>query len=58
MDVRSARDRLERAANRTWEAYRKYGPVDDGRPEGDEFEAALDALKSALIELKVIRANR
>jgi hypothetical protein len=42
--------KLQKAARRVWKAYREYGPVDDGRPEGDEFEAALDALMAAEID--------
>lgn len=38
---------LHLAARRVWKAYLKYGPVDDGRPEGDEFEQALDGLMIA-----------
>lgn len=32
---------LYRASDRVWKASMKYGPVDDGRPEGDEFDEAL-----------------
>ncbi len=42
-------DELNAAAGRVWDAFLDYGPVDDGRPEGDEFDAALDNLMSVAI---------
>jgi hypothetical protein len=33
------------AANRVWAASLKYGPVDNGTPEGDEFDDALLELR-------------
>src|SRR5688572_16248562 len=38
--------RLIQAADRVWRAFLKYGPVDDGRPEGDEFDDALVELRA------------
>jgi hypothetical protein len=35
------RQKLVRAARRVWRAFLAWGPVDDGRPEGDEFDRAL-----------------
>lgn len=32
------------AAQRTWKAFLKFGPVNDGRPEGDAFTVALENL--------------
>jgi hypothetical protein len=43
---------LVKAARRTWRAFLKFGPVDDGRPEGDEFDASLTGLKEAAREAK------
>jgi hypothetical protein len=43
------------AAERVWETYLAYGPVDDDRPEGDEFSAALDALMEAAAVLARVR---
>lgn len=49
-----AADKLQDAANRVLEAYRKYGPLGDedalGRPS--DFEAALDALMAAECEYR------
>ena len=39
---------LIRAAVAAWNAYIKFGPVDDGRPEGEAFEESLDALMAAI----------
>ena len=39
------KSRIVEAANRVWKAFMRYGPVDDGRPEGDEFDAALMDLR-------------
>jgi hypothetical protein len=47
MTMARLKDRLVEAANRVWHAWGKWGPVDDGRPEGDEFNEAL-------LELRVI----
>ena len=33
------------ASDRVWTTFLEYGPVDDGRPEGDEFDAALMNLR-------------
>lgn len=46
---RQALSDVLRACVRVRNAYYDYGPVDDGRPEGKEFEAALDSLISAAI---------
>ncbi len=35
------KSKMVEAANRVWKAFMAFGPVDDGRPEGDEFDAAL-----------------
>ncbi len=48
-------DNLIAAAERVWKAFLAYGPVDDGRPEGDEFDAALTALMEAKHEAKTAR---
>lgn len=40
------KDRLVEAAHRVWRAFLKFGPVDDGRPEGDEFDDALLHLRA------------
>lgn len=40
------KDKLAVAADRVWETWRKYGPVDDGRPEGDDFDEALLELRA------------
>ncbi len=34
-------------ANKCWDAFLNYGPVDDGRPEGDAFDEALMALRTS-----------
>ena len=34
-----------RAADKVWESFLAYGPVDDGRKNGEEFDAALVELK-------------
>jgi hypothetical protein len=39
-------DKYTAAANRVWKAFLAYGPVDDGRPEGDKFDEALTHLPS------------
>ena len=44
--------KLVGAARRVWRAFLKFGPVDDGRPEGDEFDRSLIAL-SATAKLAV-----
>lgn len=36
---------LTLAARRVWRAYLAWGPVDDGRPEGDKFTEALEELE-------------
>lgn len=36
------------AAKRVWQAYLNWGPVDDGTPQGIEFEEALGALRQAI----------
>lgn len=41
---------LFKAIKRVRDAYHGFGPVDDGRPEGDEFEASLDNLIATAIE--------
>jgi len=43
---------LVKAAEVTWDAFLAYGPVDDGRPEGDAFDTALTALMEATCEAK------
>ncbi len=45
-------NKLFAASQRVCEAYLAYGPVDDGRPEGDDFEAALDSLMKATVGAK------
>jgi hypothetical protein len=50
---REVLEALVLAAERADAAYSKYGPVEDGRPEGRRFERALDRLSKALIEAKV-----
>lgn len=45
-------DPLLLAVRRVWNAFLAYGPVDDGRPEGDEFDASLMALMEAYHEAK------
>jgi hypothetical protein len=51
--------KLFEAADRVWKASQKYGPVDDGRPEGDEFDDALLNLRvvSKAFE-QLVRAER
>jgi hypothetical protein len=39
--------KLRQAAQRVWEAFLNFGPVDDGRPEGDAFDTALIDLRVA-----------
>jgi hypothetical protein len=46
--------RLIDAAGRVHKAFLKYGPVDDGRPEGDEFDAALEELMCAEVEARFV----
>jgi hypothetical protein len=41
--------RLADAAVQVWTAYLDYGPVDDGRPEGDAFAESLDNLMIAAV---------
>lgn len=48
--LRAYRREMFAAARRVWAAFLAYGPVDDGRPEGDEFDTALVDLQ-ALTEL-------
>lgn len=48
----SKQERLILAAHRVWQAYLKFGPVDDGRPEGEEFTVALEELSKAKEEAK------
>jgi hypothetical protein len=43
---------LVRAAKAAWDAFVRYGPVDDGRPQGEAFDQALDALMKATHEVK------
>lgn len=44
--------RLIQTAEAVWQAYLNYGPVDDGRPEGTAFDAALTALMEAKVEAR------
>jgi hypothetical protein len=50
-------EKLRKAARRVQKAFLKFGPVDDGRPEGEEFEAALDALADAEAEERYAEAG-
>lgn len=47
------KDALCEAANRVWETWMKYGPVDDGRPEGDDFDTALMELRLAAKRFRI-----
>jgi hypothetical protein len=47
------KDKLVKAADRVWRAWGKWGPVDDGRPEGDEFDEALLELRIAARRTRV-----
>lgn len=39
-------DLLTDACNQAWKAFLAYGPVDDGRPEGDAFDEALTSMQA------------
>ncbi len=43
---------LVKTARAVWNAFLKFGPVDDGTPQGDRFDKALDRLMAAEIAAK------
>jgi hypothetical protein len=43
---------LVAACRRFWRALRAYGPTDDGTPEGEEVERAMDEARDALLFAK------
>jgi hypothetical protein len=45
------------AAQTVTDAYRAYGPVDDGQPTGQRFEAALDGLSGLVRALAALAAK-
>ena len=51
-------DLLIKVADRVWKAYLKFGPVDDGRPEGEEFSDALDHLRGISREIAYMQNTR
>ena len=52
--IKQAAKNLTDAAEDVWKAFLKYGPVDDGRPEGDRFDASLTKLMEAKCEMKAV----
>lgn len=45
---------LLKASREVWQAYLGYGPVDDGRPEGDRFSDSLDELMKATVDARLV----
>lgn len=44
------------ADRKVWKAFRAYGPVNDGRPEGDAFDEALTELMKSTKESTYARS--
>ncbi len=52
-------DKERKIAREVWNAYLAFGPVDDGRPEGERFTRALNELMNAEVESEgVYNSNR